>query len=74
MTKVLALLTLAVLSLSAMTGPAFAQSARVPLRMYGVVSSGLIRQTLLKSLLEKLIKDQRRGHALQPLPTASPRS
>jgi hypothetical protein len=43
MTKVLALLTLAVLSLSAITGPAFAQSARIPLRMYGDVSSGLIR-------------------------------
>jgi hypothetical protein len=31
------------------------------------------RQTLLKRLQEKLIKNQRRGHTLRPLPTASPR-
>jgi hypothetical protein len=43
MTKVLALLTLAVLSLSAMTGPVFAQWARVPARTHQVESFGLIR-------------------------------
>jgi hypothetical protein len=43
MTKFLALLTLAVLSLSAMTGPAFAQWGRVPVRTYQVESFGLIR-------------------------------
>jgi hypothetical protein len=43
MTKVLALLTLAVLTFSAMTGPAFAQSARVPVRTYQVETFGLIR-------------------------------
>jgi hypothetical protein len=43
MTKVLALLTLAVLSLSAMKGPVFAQWARVPARTHPVESFGLIR-------------------------------
>jgi hypothetical protein len=31
------------------------------------------RQTLLKSLQEKPINNQRQGYTLQPLPTASPR-
>jgi site-specific DNA recombinase len=35
---------------------------------------GSLFYLLLKSLQEKLIKSRRRGHALQPLPTASPLS
>jgi hypothetical protein len=34
----------------------------------------LFPRTLLKSLQKKLIKSRHRGHALQPLPTASPLS
>jgi hypothetical protein len=70
MTKVLALLTLAVLAFSAMTDPAFAQTARVPVRTYQVESFGLIRP-------DQPFPDYRwrndgfyrgRNHALQQLP------
>jgi hypothetical protein len=43
MIKALTLLNLAVLSLSAMTTPVFAQSAKMPMRIFQMGSSGLIR-------------------------------